>query len=102
MIRHALIAGCLFGSAQVSEAAILSVSDGVFGANSVTRDSATGLEWLDLSRTAGLSFNAVNAGLGSTYASWRFATLSEVDLFFVDAGITPNGPATTANYGAVE
>ncbi len=44
----------------------------------VTRDTSSGLDWLDVSLTAGLSYQAVQGGM---YASdgWRFATGFEID-----------------------
>jgi hypothetical protein len=35
-------------SAGSAQAALISSNDGVFGVNSITQDTATGLEWLDV------------------------------------------------------
>ena len=45
----------------------------------ITLDTTTALEWLDLTETAGLSYNYVNNQLltGGKYEGWRYATLSE-------------------------
>ena len=44
-----------------------------------TFDTQSGLEWLDLSQTQGLSFDAVSAqfGAGGSYAGYRYATTAE-------------------------
>jgi len=46
----------------------------------ITQDTASGLEWLDLTVTAGMSFNDVSAqfGSGGNYDGWRYATRAEV------------------------
>ena len=43
-------------------------------------DSSSGLEWLDLPETAGLSYNAVVGGIGNTWLAdgWRYANADEV------------------------
>ena len=46
----------------------------------LTRDTATGLEWLDLTLSTGLSFNDVSAsfGTGQAFDGFRYATLDEI------------------------
>lgn len=78
-------------SAPQAEAAFISM-DSSFGADSITRDTATGLEWLDLTESTGLSVNQVQAelGAGGIYEGFSYATRSDVEtLFFTSAGITP-------------
>lgn len=55
-----------------------------------TYDPNTGLEWLDLSRTAGQSYsNVLNGWNGyTTSQGYRFATRDEVVQLFTDAGAT--------------
>jgi hypothetical protein len=53
--------------------------------NGVITDATTGMKWLDLSHTYGLSFNNVSANLDSQFAGYRFATLDEVKQLFRDA-----------------
>ena len=51
----------------------------------LTYDTATGLEWLDITVTAGFSYNEVSAelGTGGTYEGFEFASKQQVvDLFF--------------------
>jgi hypothetical protein len=44
-----------------------------------TLDQSTGLEWLDLTQTDGVSINQVLSLMDSTYAGWRFPTPIEVN-----------------------
>ncbi len=54
-------------------------------------DTKTGLDWLDTTKTAGLSYSAVKAGAGGWLSSgWRYATGAEVrDLFQFYIGTGP-------------
>ena len=53
-----------------------------------TIDDDTGLEWLDLTFTAGQSFNSIIGGFGGFVADgYRFATAAEVLTLFANAGI---------------
>ena len=61
------------------------------GADNVTRDLATGLEWLDLTTSLGLSYDDVQLqfGPGGGFEGWRHATTAEVTtLFLSSAGLT--------------
>lgn len=55
-------------------AALMSANDSFFGDNSLTFDTSTNLAWLDLSITAGISFNQVSSelGIGGIYSGYRF------------------------------
>ncbi|WP_294988567.1 PEP-CTERM sorting domain-containing protein [Sulfuritalea sp.] len=55
-------------------AAIIDASD-----HSYLSDTATGLDWLDVTTTAGMSFNYVSSqlGVGGQFAGWRYATGDE-------------------------
>ena len=45
-----------------------------------TRDTATGLDWLDVNLTSGLSYDAVASGAGGYVPDgWRYATGGEID-----------------------
>ena len=56
----------------------------------VTRDTSTGLDWLDLTQTAGMSYNQVTQQLvpGGSFAGYRYATLPEIEGFLTSAGGT--------------
>jgi hypothetical protein len=53
-----------------------------------TSDTATGLDWLDLTVTRGQSYDQVVAqmGAGGPYEGWRHATRAEVRQFWINAG----------------
>ena len=62
-------------SAQVFE-----VDSAVFGQGALTRDTAQGLDFLDLEGTFGRSFQDVSSQLGSDgeFAGFRYATAAEI------------------------
>lgn len=78
-LRAAIVAAVVMagwaGSAGWAHAALMSV-DSAFGAGSATRDTESGLEWLDMTESLGLSFDQVNAD--ARFGGWRFATLEEI------------------------
>lgn len=54
----------------------------------LTRDTVTGLEWLDLTETVGLSYSAVASGAGGwTALGFSFANTTQVVTLFADAGL---------------
>lgn len=61
-------------------AAIVSVDWQSAGDNLITRDSVTGLDWLDLTVTQGKSYNNILSQLepGQLYEGWRYASRAEV------------------------
>ena len=77
-----LISGTVFATSQV-------LDNGKY-----TTDTITGLDWLDLTETRGLSFDDVSSqlGIGQRYEGWRFASRAEVTQFWEDAG--GQGPFT--------
>ena len=87
------VAAALIFSLNISSAQAAFISqDSSFGADTITFDTDTGLEWLDLTESTGLSVNEVQAelGAGGLYEGFTFATRSEIEtLFFDSAGITP-------------
>jgi hypothetical protein len=60
------------------------------GDNLLVTDTATGLQWLNLTQTANLSYNAVTGQLSSTFAGFSVASASDVATFFTDAGLVLN------------
>src|SRR5215470_2641662 len=71
-LMAALMGVVVFLAAVDGEAATL-IDQGTF-----TTDTATGLDWLDVTQTQGLSYNAVTSLLGSSLAGWQYATLAQV------------------------
>lgn len=63
-----------------AQATLVSQSDVVFGADSVTLDTGTGLRWLDVDISVNRSFNDVSGqfGAGGDFEGWRYATGAEV------------------------
>ncbi len=61
-------------------------------------DDDTGLKWLEVTETAGLSYNEVTSqfGTGGTYDGWRYATVGEFETMVTGMGGTPN--PRTGNY----
>ena len=83
----AAVASLLLTSA--ASAAIIPVATG-FGADTATRDTATGFDWLDLLISAGnvADIDAALADPTSQLFGWRRATTAEVAQFWNNAGIT--------------
>tara|TARA_R110002095_G_scaffold118186_1_gene103023 strand:+ start:283 stop:963 length:681 start_codon:yes stop_codon:yes gene_type:complete len=75
--------------ATSTHAALISASS-AFGTDTVTRDSGTGLDWLDLTLTQAQSFNDVTDQFdpGELYAGFRHATLAEIETFWTNAGVS--------------
>lgn len=59
-------------------------------AGTTTVDTATGLEWLDLTETSGLSYNDVSSqfGAGGALHGWRYASMEETQTLFTNLGLT--------------
>ncbi len=76
-------------SRPIAGHATLIVQDLFSGDSAITRDDATGLDWLDVFKTQGQSYNSVAAGYGNytTTHGFRFATESEVRTLYTNAGI---------------
>jgi hypothetical protein len=72
--------GVTLGSLSAAQAALFSVDFQNAGDGLITRDTATGLEWLDLTPTQNLSYQSVATGAGgfTTTAGFRFATQAEL------------------------
>lgn len=79
---------------RAAEAALSSESS-PFGADTITLDSETGLRWLDLTLSAGLSHTELLQELspGGTFEGYQLATAAEVAELFVNAGIDVSAPA---------
>ena len=66
----------------------------------VTRDTATGYRWLDLTATVGMSLEDVLASNLVTEMGFRLGTMAEVQGMWRQAGLVDNGYATAANLPA--
>ncbi len=91
--RFILISLALLGlSVSSANASLKSGFDPIFRADSITIDSETGLEWLDLKHTNGMQYNYVSGQFdaGQEFAGWRYASASEVSVFWTNGGGTPS------------
>ena len=82
-----------------AKANLIEANNPRFGVNSLTVDTTTGLAWLDLTASAGLSYQQVLADTqpGGLFSGFRFATAPEVLNLYTSAGIPGTGlyPLTT-------
>ena len=84
----AMLALSLFASA--GQAAVVVVSDSVFGPGSVLRDSGTSLDYLRLDKTMGYGYAGVAAelGAGGDFAGWTFASSAQMLTLGGSLGLT--------------
>jgi hypothetical protein len=87
--RVLLAAGSSFLAVPQVFATLISEASS-YGANTLTLDTSTGLEWLDVTLTQNRSFNDVSAqlGAGGQFAGFHYGSRSEVHTFFLDAGFS--------------
>ena len=57
---------------------------GIIDHGAYLTDTTTGLDWLDLTATQGLSFNSVSASFPA--GGWHYASMADVTALFTDAG----------------
>lgn len=89
-MRLSLLLAALWLAAP-GAAAVLPVAS-AFGADSATRSTATGFDWLDLDRSyGGVRETDLRLTPGGDLASWRRATTDEVVAFWADAGVSVTG-----------
>ncbi|MEM8945294.1 MAG: hypothetical protein AAGD11_08935 [Planctomycetota bacterium] len=92
LLRSLACLTLLISSISPASAILVSQDDPTHGPDSITRDTDTGLDWLDLTLTTDRSYNDVmsNFTIGGDFAGFRFATGPELStLFYTSAGITP-------------
>ncbi len=81
-MRRLLIVTLFLCSASSASAMLVKLTDPTSpgGANNVTRDTDTGLEWLDWTASTNISYSTMITmfDLGDTYEGWRHATSDEV------------------------
>jgi hypothetical protein len=91
---------------SIASAALSSVDLDTPGDGLITRDTETGLDWLDLTETAPIEFvgpsvNEVLAGAGGwTNRGFRYATTTEVCMFFDHLGLVPDPCPGSTTHGA--
>jgi hypothetical protein len=96
-MRHfALILLLLPALARPASAALVAVDLFAAGDGLVTRDTDSGLDWLDLPLTTSLSYDQIQAGAGNWLAAgWRYATEAEVCHLWVTHGEAPSCNSNT-------
>jgi hypothetical protein len=77
-LHKLLIASTIAFSSMGANADLISTDWKTTGDSLATLDEATGIEWLDLTQTDGMSINQAEGLLSSTFAGWRLPTRSEV------------------------
>ncbi len=79
---------CLTWSAP-AKAALISLNDPVFGVDSITRDTDTNLEWLDVPLSQGRTFIDVAGefGSGGQFEGFRYANAANFETLVLNAGI---------------
>ncbi len=89
---------CLVFSAPAN-AALVSQDHANWGAGSITLDTDTGLQWLDVDRSVNYSYNSMQAALGDggSYAGFRYASQSEVEALFINGGVPDVNSGSAAN-----
>lgn len=88
----------LAAAPPAARGSLLSTDDPVFGTGALTRDTESGLDWLDITLTSDRSFDQISGqlGAGGEFDGFRHATGAEVHTLFEHAGIpviaVPGGP----------
>lgn len=94
VLRNTFISLCMYFSfTGVSPAAIIDHGD-------YLTDTATGLDWLDVTETVNMSFDTITGmlGAGGAYSGWRYATGDEFNTL---VGNYTGVPITAGFYGMV-
>lgn len=84
-----------------ANAALVSTDWKTAGDGKATLDTQTGIEWLDLSVTDGLTIGQVKSLLPTTYAGWRLPTPEEVFTMLSNATGTFRYSQTQSNYSLI-
>ncbi len=94
-----LVALTFISSVEQAHASLISADDAVFGVSSITRDTSTNFEWLDLTLTTNRTYNDISSqlGFGGEFEGFRYATGAELNQLFTNAGLTI-GVVSAANF----
>ena len=84
-IRRA--ASAIAFAAAMCLGAIGGAQAGIIDHGSYLTDTGTGLDWLDLTATQGLSYNSVLSSMPA--GGWQYASMAQVSALFVNAGGVP-------------
>ena len=96
--RRLIVAACCCIMSSISLAAPFTTKDSRFGANTLIVDSATGIEWLRLDITNGLSVESMSQSFatGAQFSGFAFADYTATQLLLVGAGFAT---ATSSSLG---
>jgi hypothetical protein len=83
-LKSILVAATLLLSISSVQANMVFTDWDTEGDAKSTLDTDTGLEWLRVTETNGMSMDQVTAKLGTTFAGWRLPTASEVQTYLVN------------------
>jgi hypothetical protein len=101
LAKAMLFVGAMLGVVSGTMAAITPASSAVLvDKGNYTLDTSSHLQWLDLSLTAGLSYNDVITNNGVNYVAqgWRYATGAELGGLFTDAGGSGTYPQSSTTF----
>ncbi len=95
-IKSTALAIILFALSINANAAL--INNGTY-----TTDSATGLDWLDLSLTNSMSYDQVSSqfGVGGLFEGYRYATVAELDAFGSGASLATIDDLWASSAGAI-
>lgn len=99
-MQRTLFAAILFSlTHNYAAAGLISIDDANFGAGALTRDTVSGLDWLDLTLSINRTFIDVSSQFGPSgdFDGFRYATNAEIADFWTAAGIPDIGSMTAAN-----
>ena len=106
LLAIALAAAAALMSAHATAGPVGTLTEAAssFGANTVTRDTTTGLEFLDLNLTAGYSYATLlpQLAVGGAFEGFFLATASQFNALIADSGILPlTGSAAQTGFDAL-
>jgi len=89
------LAGMVLIISSNANATVISLDWRVAGDNLITRDTGSGLDWLDLTETNNMSYDTVQGqlGVGGAFEGFRYATNAEVISMWANFGIDLSFPA---------
>jgi len=87
-----------------ANAAVISLDWQNSNDNLITRDTTSGLDWLDLSLTNGSSFNQTMTQMGTSgqFNGFRYATTNEVENLWANVGIDLTAGASNGSTGSMQ
>lgn len=84
-LNKLIIASTIAFASMGANAELIATDWKTTGDSLATLDAETGIEWLDLTQTDGMSINQAEGLLSSTFAGWRLPTRNEVTQMMVNA-----------------